>query len=72
MGSCKAKSGLDSIRELKCSPDVARDSLSSCLKDSTLALRLITLEMGKKSKQKLECKVPQIPCFFSMVSLYLF
>jgi hypothetical protein len=51
---------------------VARDSLSSCLKDRTLALRLTTLEMGKKSKQKLERKVPQSPYFFSMVWLYHF
>jgi hypothetical protein len=61
MGSCKAKSGPESIRELKCSYDVARDLLSSYLKDRTLALRLTTLEIGKKSKQKLEHKVPNLP-----------
>jgi hypothetical protein len=55
MGSCKAKSGPESIRELKHSQDMASDSLSSYLKDRTLALRLATLEMEKKSKQKLEC-----------------
>jgi hypothetical protein len=72
MGSYKAKSGLEFIRELKRSQDVARDSLSSCLKDRTLALRLTTLEVGKKSKQNLEHKVPQSPCFFSTVQLYHF
>jgi hypothetical protein len=72
MGSCKAKFGLESIRELKHSQDVARDSLSSCLKDRTLALRMTTLEMGKKFKQKLEHKVPQSPCFLSTVRLYHF
>jgi hypothetical protein len=51
---------------------VARDSLSSYLKDRTLALRLTTLEMEKKSKQKLERKVPQSLCFFSTVRLYHF
>jgi hypothetical protein len=51
---------------------VARNALSSCLKDRTLALRLITLEMENKSKQKLELKVPQSPCFFSTVRLYYF
>jgi hypothetical protein len=51
---------------------VARDSLSSCLKDRTLALRLTSLEMEKKSKQKLERKVSQSPCFFSTIRLYYF
>jgi hypothetical protein len=70
MGSYKAKSGPESIRRLKCSQDVARDSLSSYLKDMTLTQRLTTLEMGKKSKQKLEHKVPQSPCLLPMVRLY--
>jgi hypothetical protein len=72
MGSCKAKFGPESIRELKCSQEVAIHTLSSYLKDRTLDLRLTTLEMGKKSKQKLEHKVSQSPCFFSMVQLYHF
>jgi hypothetical protein len=72
MGSYKAKFGPKSIRELKHSQDMARDSLSSYLKDRTLALRLTTLEMGKKSKQKLKRKVSQSPCFFSIVQLYHF
>jgi hypothetical protein len=71
MGSYKAKSGPKFIGELKCSQDVARDSLSSCLKDRTSILRLTTLEMGKKSKQKLERKVSQSP-YFSLVRLYYF
>jgi hypothetical protein len=67
MGSYKSKSGLESIRELKHSQDVARDSLFSYLKDRTSVLRLTTLEMEKKSKQKLEHKVPQSPYFFTTV-----
>jgi hypothetical protein len=56
-----AKFGPESIRKLKRSQDVVRDSLSSYLKDRTLALRLTTLEMGKKPKQKLEVKFPNLP-----------
>jgi hypothetical protein len=49
MGSYKAKFSPESIIELKCSQDVAKYSLSSCLKDRAVALRLTTLEMEKKS-----------------------
>jgi uncharacterized membrane protein YbaN (DUF454 family) len=36
----------------------------------TSALRLTTLWIGKKSKQKLERKLPQSPCLLSMVRSY--
>jgi hypothetical protein len=44
----KAKSGPDSKRELKRSQDVAKDSLSLCLKDRILVLRLKIFWNGKE------------------------
>ena len=47
-----------------------KDSSTFCLKFKTSILRLATLEIGKKFKQKLEHRFSQSPCILPMVLLY--
>jgi hypothetical protein len=55
---------------VKMFPAAIRDSSSSCVKDKIFKQRQMILEIGKKSRQKLEQRASQFPSLLGAVRLY--
>jgi hypothetical protein len=64
------RAGPEYTRLSKRSQATIRDSSSSCVKDKISKQRQTILEIGKKSKQKLEQRASQFPFLLGAVSLY--
>jgi hypothetical protein len=64
------RAGPEWIRLLKHSQLAIRDSSSSCVKDKISKRRQMILEIGKKSRQKLEQRASQFPFLLGLVRLY--
>jgi hypothetical protein len=64
------RAGPEWTRLSKHSQTAIRDSSSSCVKDKIAKRRQMILEIGKKSRQKLEQRASQFPSLLGVVHLY--